>query len=64
LEALTTVHNFFIKRTDGATAAKQFFDAQPRDLFAWALERVDLPGRPAQKRSQPKRKVYLASLAA
>ena len=64
LEALTTVHNFFIKRTNGATAAERFFDVKPRDLFEWVLERVDLPGRPAQKRSQPERKAYLAPLAA
>lgn len=64
LEALTTVHNFFIKRTNGTTAAERFFAAKPRDLFEGVLERVDLPGRPAQKRSQPERKAYLAPLAA
>jgi hypothetical protein len=64
LEALTTVHNFFIKRTDGTTAAERFFDAKPKDLFEWVLEQVDLPGRPAQKRPQPERKAYLAPLVA
>ncbi len=59
LEALTTVHNFFIKRTDDTTAAERFFDAKPRDLFEWVLGQVDLPGRPAQKRSQPGRRAYL-----
>ncbi len=42
LEALTTVHNFFIKRTDGTTAAERFFDAKPKNLFEWVLEQVDL----------------------
>ncbi len=53
LTALTTVHNYFLKRPDGTTAAERFFGAAPQDLFAWLLERVELPGRPAQKRSAP-----------
>lgn len=52
--ALTTVHNDWVKRHDETTPAERFFGAKPRDLFAWVLNRVDLPGRPAQKRSQPK----------
>ncbi len=59
LSALTTVHNYFVKRSDGTTAAERFFCSPPKDLFEWLLERVDIPGRPAQKRSQPHRKVYL-----
>jgi hypothetical protein len=64
LKALTTVHNYFVKRSDGSTAAERFFNAKPRDLFEWVLERVDLPGRPAQKRAQPRPKGYLVSSAA
>ncbi len=64
LAALTTVHNYFIKRPDGTTAAQRFFGAKPKDLFAWVLQRVDLPGRPAQKRSQPQQKTYLVQTAA
>jgi hypothetical protein len=56
LAALTTVHNYFVTRSDGSTAAERFFNAKPRDLFEWVLERVDLPGRPAQKRAPPQRK--------
>lgn len=63
LAALTTVHNYFIKRRDGTTAAERFFGSKPRNLFAWLLEQVDLPGRPAQKRSQPQRKAYLVQAA-
>ncbi len=59
LAALTTVHNYFIRRSDGTTAAERFFGAKPKDLLAWLLERVDLPGWSAQKRSQPQPKVYL-----
>jgi len=59
LSALTTVHNYFVKRSDGTTAAERFFGSPPKDLFERLLERVDIPGRPAQKRSQPNRKVFL-----
>jgi hypothetical protein len=55
LAALTTVHNYFVRREDGTTAAERFFGAQPRDLFEWVLDRADLPGRPAEKRTQPQR---------
>jgi hypothetical protein len=64
LAALTTVHNYFVKRSDGTTAAERFFGAKPKNLFEWLLERVALPGRPAQKRSRPKRKEYLVQTAA
>lgn len=61
LAALTTVHNYFIMRRDGTTAAERFFDARPRDLFKWVLDHVDLPGRPAQKRAQPRETGYLVA---
>jgi len=64
LAALTTIHNYFVKRSDGTTAAERFFGSKPRNLFDWVLERVDLPGWPAQKRSEPKPKEYLAQVAA
>jgi len=54
LSALTSVHNFFIKRKDGTTAAERFFDTKPRAMFEFLLEKVDLPGRPAQRRRVPK----------
>lgn len=50
LSALTAVHNFFIKRTDGTTAAERFFDNKPREMFEFILETVSIPGRPAKKR--------------
>lgn len=50
LRALTVIHNYLVKRSDGTTAAQRFFGRPHKDLFAWLLERMpDLP-RPAKKR--------------
>jgi hypothetical protein len=46
LAALTTLHNFFIQRPDGTTAAQRFFGSPPRSLFDWLLDRLPLPARP------------------
>ena len=51
LEALTAVHNYFISRPDGTTAAERFFNAKPADLFEWLLDHLDMPARPASLRS-------------
>jgi hypothetical protein len=61
LTALTTTHNYFVRRADSTTAAERFFAAKPRDLFEWVLDRVDLPGRPAQKRTLPQETRYLVT---
>ena len=53
LNALTAVHNFFLTRPDGSTAAQRFFEQPHRNLFDYLLDHVDLPGRPAQKRPPP-----------
>jgi len=45
----------------GTTAAEPFFGEKPRDLFEYLLDRLDLPGRPAQKRSQPEQEKYFES---
>jgi hypothetical protein len=58
LAALTTVHNYFLKRDDGTTAAQRFFGSKPRNLFEWLLGKVDLPGRPALDRVKPKGPEY------
>jgi hypothetical protein len=52
LEALTTMHNYFVRRPDGTTAAERFFGAKPDDLFAHLLDHLDFPARPAKKRSR------------
>lgn len=52
LKALTVIHNYLVKRTDGTTAAERFFGQQHQDVFSWLLERMpDLP-RPAPKRQK------------
>ena len=52
LVALTVIHNYYLKRSDGTTAAERFFGAKPRDLFGWLIDRIDVPARPAAKRSK------------
>jgi hypothetical protein len=47
---LTTIHNYFLRRADGTTAAERFFGSKPQDLFEWILDRIDLPARPAKQR--------------
>ena len=64
LAALTTIHNYFLQRSDGTTAAERFFGAKPGNLFDWILERVDLPGWPAKKRSESRPKTYLTPAVA
>jgi len=43
---LTTIHNFFLTRADGTTAAERFFGQKPRSIFAAILASVDLPPAP------------------
>ena len=62
LKALTSVHNFFIKRKDGTTAAERFFDTKPRKMFEFLLENITLPGRPAQKRGVPQKRESFLSM--
>ena len=50
LTALTAVHNFFLRRPDGTTAAERFFGAKPHDLFEHLLTHLDPPARPGGAR--------------
>jgi len=59
LSALTTVHNFVMKNSDRTTAAERFFGSKPGNLFEFLINKIDLSGRPAQKRFQPKKEGYL-----
>ena len=43
---LTTIHNFFLTRSDGTTAAERFFGKKPRSMFAAILDSVELPPAP------------------
>ena len=40
------MHNYYIKRRDGTTAAELSFEAKPNDLFEFLLNNVDYPARP------------------
>ena len=50
LRALTVLHNYFIQRDNGTTAAERFFGAKPPDLFDWLLARLPMPARPRSAR--------------
>lgn len=62
LNALTVVHNYFLKRSDGTTAAERFFDCKPKELFNYLLTQIPLPPRPAKKRKKAQAKDYLSLL--
>ena len=64
LAALTAIHNYFIRRSDGTTAAERFFAHAPAPMFDWLVRNLDPPPRPAQKRPRAPRQTYLAPLAA
>ena len=50
LQALTAVHNYWLKRGDGTTAAERFFGQPPANLFDYLVEHLPVPARPAQRR--------------
>ena len=45
-ECFTAMHNFFLTRPDGTTAAERFFGQKPRSMFAGILESVELAPAP------------------
>jgi hypothetical protein len=45
-ECFTTMHNFFLTRPDGTTAAERFFGQKPRSMFAAILASVELAPAP------------------
>lgn len=51
LACLRVLHNYFVRRADGTTAAERFFGQAPHDLFDWILDRLSLPPRPAARRA-------------
>ena len=42
----TTMHNFFLTRPDGTTAAERFFGQKPRSMFSAILDAVELAPAP------------------
>jgi hypothetical protein len=53
-ECLTAMHNFYLTRADGTTAAERFFGHKPRSMFAAILASVEIPPAPL---SPPRRAV-------
>src|SRR4030095_1261496 len=51
-ECFTAMHNFFLTRPDGTTAAERFFGQKPRSMFAAILGTVNVPPAPL---SSPRR---------
>jgi hypothetical protein len=45
-ECFTTMHNFFLTRPDGTTAAERFFGQKPRSMLAAILDAVELAPAP------------------
>ena len=64
LAALTAIHNYFIRRSDGTTAAERFFAHAPAPMFDCLVRTLDPPPRPARKRPRAPRQAYLETLAA
>ncbi|WP_287639700.1 DUF6399 domain-containing protein [Accumulibacter sp.] len=64
LAALTAVHNYYIRRADGTTAAERFFGRAYETLFTQALQRMPLSPRSARRRPRPHKPPYLMPLAA
>lgn len=57
---LTALHNYFITRSDGTTAAERFFESKPSDLFQAVLAATEIPARP----SSPPRKISVSAMQA
>ncbi len=49
LKALTVIHNYYLRRPDGTTAAERFYENKPNDIFEWLLNNMTLPARPRSK---------------
>jgi hypothetical protein len=64
LAALTAVHNYYVRRPDGTTAAERFFGRTHASLFEPLTEQVPLPPPPRRRRPPPPRKPYLIPMAA
>jgi uncharacterized protein DUF6399 len=49
LKALTIIHNFDRRRSDGTTAAERFFETKHDNLFDCLVKNVRIPGRPKRQ---------------
>jgi hypothetical protein len=46
IRGVTAIHNFFLTRPAGTTAAERFFGQKPRSMFDAILESVELAPTP------------------
>jgi hypothetical protein len=60
-DVLTAVHNYFIRRPDGTTAAARFFGQPRAPMFAYLLAALDPPPQPARERPRPPRVRQIAA---
>lgn len=49
LKALTVIHNYYLKRANGTTAAERFYENRPIDMFEWLLGNMAQLPRPRNK---------------
>lgn len=54
LKSLTVLHNYFITRLDGSTAAQRLFGEKPPDLFEWLLHQMGALPLPRKSRRRVK----------
>lgn len=54
LKAHTVLHNYWIRRSDGSTAAERFYDQSFPDVFEWLLQQVDEWPLPRKRKAGPK----------
>jgi len=43
------LHNYYLKRADGTTAAERFYENRPIDMFEWLLGNMAQLPRPRSK---------------
>jgi hypothetical protein len=64
LAALTAMHNYYVRRPDGTTAAERFFGRAHPALFDQVLAHVDLPPPARHRRPRPVKRPALTLVAA
>ena len=64
LAALTAIHNYYIRRPDGTTAAERFFGRAHPPLFEQVLARVSRLPPPRRRRPRTPSPAYLTPVAA
>jgi hypothetical protein len=60
LGVMTTIHNFYLKRSDGSTAAERLFGKSSPDLFEWLI--LEMPDLPQARRRKVSSKIKTPSL--